>query len=126
MQHQRLVVSSGSDLDRPRGLLAIANALRLIEPSRAWDAIFDAVKAANSTEGFTGEDGALILTVNSKSAIQTTKDANPDFDIEGIFGEVANVDYERTVQLARGFQGEAPRANATIAIARSMLNVRKN
>jgi len=26
------------DLDRSRGLLAIANALRLIEPSRAWDA----------------------------------------------------------------------------------------
>lgn len=117
---------NGGDLDRPRGLLAIANALRLIEPSRAWDAIFDAVKAANSTEGFTGEDGALILTVNSKSEILTTRDTNPDFDIEGIFGEVANTDYERTVQLARGFQGEAPRANATIAIARSMLNVRKN
>ena len=51
----------GVDLDRPRGLLAIANALKLIEPSRAWDAVFDAVKAANSTEGFTGEDGVLNL-----------------------------------------------------------------
>lgn len=115
----------GSDLNRPRGLLAIANALRLIEPLRAWDAIFDAVKAANSAEGFTGEDGALIMNVNSGSGIWTTKDANPDFDIEGIFGEVANTDYERTVQLARGFQGEAPRANATIAIARSLLNEKR-
>ena len=112
----------GSDLDRPRGLLAIANALWLIEPSRAWDAIFDAVKAANSAEAFTGEDGALIVSVNSRSGIWTTNEANPDFDVEGIFGAVANTDFERTVQLARGFQGEAPRASATIAIARSMLN----
>jgi hypothetical protein len=113
---------NGGDLDRPRGLLAIANALWLIEPSRAWDAIFDAVKAANSAEGFTGEDGALILSVNSSSGIWTTKDANSDFDIEGIFAAAANTDHERIVQLARGFQREAPRASATIAIARSMLN----
>lgn len=115
----------GGDLDRPRGLLAIANALRLIEPSRVWDAIFDAVKAANSAQGFTGEDGALILNVNSRSGIWTTKEGNPDFDIEGIFGAVANTDYERTVQLARGFQDEAPRASATIAIARSLLNEKR-
>jgi hypothetical protein len=112
----------GVDLDRPRGLLAIANALKLIEPSRAWDAVFDAVKAANSTDGFTGEDGVLTLTLNSKGGIMMRPDAVPDFDIEGIFGKLANDDYDRVVQLARGFQGEAPRANATIAIARSVLD----
>lgn len=115
-----------SDADRPRGLLAIANALRLVEPSLAWDAIFDAVKAANSVEGFTGEDGALILNVNSRSQMWSRKEANPDFDIEGIFGEVANTDYERTIQLARGFQGEEPRASATIAIARSLINEKRS
>ena len=46
----------------------------------------------------------------------------PDFDIEEIFGALANEDYEGAVQLARGFQGEAPLTNATIAIARSVLN----
>lgn len=116
----------GVDLDRPRGLLAIANAQKLIEPSRAWDAVFDAVKAANSTEGFTGEDGMLTLTVNSKSQVLARKDGVPDFDIEGIFGQLANNDYDRAVQLARGFQGEAPRANATIAIARSVLNEKRS
>lgn len=112
----------GGDLDRPRGLLAIANALRLIEPPRAWEAIFDAVKAANSTEGFTGEDGALVVTIKSGTEIWNVRDVNPDFELAGIFGEVANTDFERTVQLARGFQDEAPRANATIAIARALLN----
>jgi hypothetical protein len=112
----------GVDLDRPRGLLAIANALTLIEPSRAWDAVFDAVKAANSTEGFSGEDGVLTQTIRTSDAIRVSPNAVPDFDIEGIFGKLATDDYDRVVQLARGYQGEAPRANATIAIARSVLN----
>ena len=112
----------GSDLDRPRALLGIANALRLIEPSRMWDTIFDAIKAANSTDGFVGEGAALNLTITSKSQILTSRELVPDFDIRGIFGEVANNDYDRAVELAAGFQGEAPRANATIAICRSVLN----
>ncbi len=111
----------GVDLDRPRALLAIANALRLIEPLRAWDAIFDAVKAANSTEGFTGEDAVLSVTLNTRSQILTKLETNPDFEIRGIFSEAASNDYDRAIQLARGFQGEAARANATIAIARSVL-----
>lgn len=110
------------DLDRPRGLLAIANVLLLIEPSRAWDAVFEAIKAANSTEGFTGENGGLILRVNSKSQISRKTESVPDFDIEGIFGKLANSDLDRVIQLARGFQGEASRTNATIVIARAVLN----
>ena len=111
-----------ADLDRPRALLAIANALLLIKTSRVWDAVFDAIKAANSTEGFTGENGGLTLRVNSKSRISRKTEAVPDFDIEGIFGKLANSDYNQAVQLAASFQGEAPRVNATIAIARSVLN----
>jgi len=99
------------DLDRPRGLLAVANALKLVEPSRAWDAVFDAVKAANSTEGFTGEDGLLALALTSKSLLSFRKESVPDFDIDGIFGKLANDDYHRTVQLASAWK---PRANCTV------------
>jgi hypothetical protein len=112
----------GSDLDRPRALLALANSLELIDPSRAWDAIFEAVKAANSTEGFTGDGGVITVTINSKSQILRKTEAIPDFDIKGIFAEAAIKNYDRVIQLAAGFQGEAARANATIAIARSVLN----
>lgn len=108
--------------DRPRAFLAVANALRMIEPSRVWDALYDAVKAANSIEGFVGEGGALNFTMKSKSQILTSRETVPDFDIRGIFAEVANVDYERAIELARGFQGEATRANATIAICRAVLS----
>lgn len=110
------------DVDRPRGLLAVAGAMKVIEPTRAWDAISDAAEAANATEGFTGEDSMLTTTVNAKSQILIKKENVPDFDIEGIFGETARSDFDRAVLLAGGFKGEAPRVNAVIAVARAVLN----
>jgi hypothetical protein len=83
--------------------------------------VFDAVKAANSTEGFTGEGGSITQMMRTRGVISVNPLNVPDFDIEGLFALLANDDYERAVQLARGFQGEAARANATIAIARSVL-----
>lgn len=110
-----------SDPARARALLAVANALQVIDPQRAWDATFDAVKAANSAEAFTGEDGQLLLQFQSKvqSSIHTSD--VPEFNLEGIFKSLANLDFDRAVELARGFQKEGPRAVATIAIARAIL-----
>lgn len=114
-----------SDPSLPRALIAVANALKVIDAPRAWDATFDAVKAANSAEGFTGEDGELILRFQNKAQSSVRSNDVPDFDLEGIFKELANQDYDRAVELARGFQGEGPRAVATIAIARSVLEPKK-
>jgi hypothetical protein len=112
-----------ADTNRPRGLLAIANALTAVEPSRAWDAASDAVKAANAAEGFTGEGGVIVLTLSRKGQILRRKfEGAPDFDLEGIFGKLADVDFDRAVLLAGGLQGEAARTNATIAAAQSVLN----
>jgi len=111
----------GSDPDRPRALLAIANALDLIEPFRKWDSVFEAVKAANSADGFTGEDGNLNIVFQGKGFSSASDNPVGDFDIKGIFGLLAKDDYDQAVDLARGFQGEAPRAAAVIAIARAVL-----
>jgi len=109
--------------DRPRALLAVANALVFIEPPRVWDTVFEAVKAANSSERFTGEDGLLSLNINNKKQTLGRKfDYVPDFEIKGIFSEMASKDFDRALQLAHGFQQEAPRANATIVICRTLLN----
>ena len=116
---------SGSDLDRPRALFAIANALRVVEPARVSEAIVEAVKAANSAEGFVGEDGMITQIINSKNVTSVIPQDVPDFDIAEIFAALANDDYDGAVQLARGFQSEAPRTNATIAIARSVLNQKR-
>jgi hypothetical protein len=50
----------------------------------------------------------------------------PDFDVGGIFAAFAAEDFERAVELARGLQRDSPRASATIAIARSVLDQKKN
>lgn len=115
-----------SDPNLARGLLAVANALTVIDPTRAWDATFDAVKAANSAEGFTGEDGELVMKFQSKGQSSVHNQDVPDFDVAGIFRTLADKDYDRAVELARGFQGEGPRAVATIAIARAVLEPKKS
>ena len=114
-----------SDANLPRALVGVANALKVVEPGRVWDATFDAVKAANSAEGFTGEDGEIVLTFQSKGGSSTRSSDAPDFDLEGIFKDLALQDYDRAVELVRGFQGEGPRAVATIAIARAILEPKK-
>ena len=111
-----------SDPGRPRALMAVATVLEPIDVPRAWDAAFDAVKAANSAEGFTGEDGELTLRFQSKGSSAVYSNSVADFDVAGIFAALAEEDYDRAVQLARGFEGQAPRATATIAIARSVLS----
>ena len=114
-----------SDPSLPRALIAVANALKAIDMGRAWDAAFDAVKAANSAEGFTGEDGELHLKFQSKSQSSVQSNSVADFDLQGIFKDLADQDYDRAVELARGFQAEGPRAVATIAIARAVLEPKK-
>ena len=111
-----------SDQDRPRGLFAIANALCVIEPARAWEVAFDAVKAANSVEKFTGEDGQLTTSLNNRSStILMAVGVVPDFQISGLFAKLSTADLDRTIDLARGFQAVHPRAVATIAIAAALL-----
>lgn len=114
-----------SDRSRPQALVAVANALKDVDVVRVWDATFDAVKAANSAEGFTGEDGVMVLRFQSKGASSVHTSSVPEFDLEGIFRDLAKFDYERAVELARGFQAEGPRAVATIAIARAVLEPKK-
>jgi hypothetical protein len=110
-----------SDPTLPQALLGVANALNVIDPTRVWEATFDAVKAANSAEKFTGEDGEIVLKFQSKGQSSVSTHDIADFDVEGLFRRLATLDYERAVQLARGFEKEGPRAVATIAIARSVL-----
>jgi transposase len=114
-----------SDPSLPRALIAVANALRVVDAERVWDATFDAVKAANSAEGFSGEDGEIILRFQSKGQSSVNTSDIKDFDLEGIFKDLAKLDYDRAVELARGFQAEGPRAVATIAIAREVLEPKK-
>ena len=115
-----------SDPDRPRAMIAIANALLTLDRARSWETVYEAVKAANAAEGFTGEDGAIKISLLTKNQTSIRSSSSGEFNIAGIFGELAKEDYNKTVEVTRQFQQEAPRASATIAIARAVLEDKKN
>ena len=114
-----------SDPALARALFAVANAVKEVDPTHVWEATFDAVKAANSSEAFTGEDGQLEVKFQSRGRASLSNKPVPDFDLDGIFSDLALLHYDRAVELARGFQSEGPRAIATIAIAQAILNPKK-
>jgi hypothetical protein len=117
---------SPSDDDAPHAFLAAANAMFLINPSTAWDTMNEALKNANSADKFTGEGGELAFHLVTKAGPSYgSREDVPDFDLEGIFRNLADSDYEKAVQLARGLNRDAPRSVATIAIARTVLETKK-
>ncbi len=114
-----------ADPDRARAFFAVTNAVMTINPTIARNTMSEAIKASNSAETFTGEDGQLSFTMNTKGMNSAFQNSVADFDVAGLFQELAKEDYEKAVELARGFEHEAPRANAVIAIARSVLEEKK-
>jgi hypothetical protein len=111
----------GSDPERAKALTAVAVGFGEIDLVRAWEILGEVVKAANSAEGFTGEDSRVTSRLQTKFMV-VMNDANaPDFDLLAIFRHLARADLLRAVQIAKTFTGEAPRAVATLAIARSVL-----
>jgi hypothetical protein len=111
----------GSDPERAKALTAVAVGFGEIDLVRAWEILGEVVKAANSAEGFTGEDSRVTSRLQTKFMV-VMNDANaPDFDLLAIFRHLARADLLRAVQIAKTFAGEAPRAVATLAIARSVL-----
>jgi hypothetical protein len=115
-----------SDPDRPRAMLAVTNVILLIDRAKAWDLAADITKAANSAEGFTGEDGAMRVSLITKGSSSIRSSSSGEFDVSGVVSELAKDDYNRAIDLVRGFEKEAPRASATIAIAKAVLEEKKN
>ena len=83
------------------------------------------MKSANSVEGFTGEDSRITARLQTKFMVLMTNATAEDFDLLAVFRHLARADLLRAIQVAKTFTGEAPRAVATLAIARSVLEKRK-
>jgi hypothetical protein len=118
MEARRIDVS---DPDRPRALLAVANALLDLDRGRAWEMMLEIAKAANSAEGFNGEDGRLIMRLQSKNMTSMRTSTVDEFNLPGVFRVLSQENSSQAIEIARSFDGEAPRATALIAIARALL-----
>jgi hypothetical protein len=116
---------SGGDPDRARALTAVATGLAGIDPVRGWEVLAEVIKAANSAEGFTGEDSAITAQMNTPQMVMISNSNAPDFDLLAVFRVLSKADLLRSIQVAKGFTGEAPRAVATLAIAKAVLEKRE-
>jgi len=117
---------SSSDEDAPRAFVAAANAMFLVSRSAVWEIMSEAVKNANSAQSFSGEDGELLFRFVTKTGpAYATSWSVADFDLEGIFGSLAEYDYDKAVELAQGLRQDAPRSIATLTIARTILEEKK-
>ncbi|MDQ3819622.1 MAG: hypothetical protein M3362_18365 [Acidobacteriota bacterium] len=110
-----------SDKARPLAFIAITSVFMEADPARAWDLVPEAVKAANSADGFTGDDARMTAMLRFKNGVVVGSFNVPDFDLLGVFRSLAKYDLNRAIEAAKNFTGEAPRANATLAIARAVL-----
>jgi hypothetical protein len=111
----------GGDVDRPRGLFGVATQTLEVDKVRVWEAASEAVKAANSAADFTGEDAQIVARFQSRSGSSTSSFTVANFNLTEIFGSLALEDLYRSIELARNFTADAPRATATLAIARAVL-----
>jgi hypothetical protein len=111
-----------SDADRPRALIAVTNALLTIDRARAWETMLEVAKASNSAEGFSGEDGRLMMRLQSKNMTSLRSSTVEDFNLPGVFRALSEENPTQATEIARSFEREAPRATALIAVARTLLN----
>jgi tetratricopeptide (TPR) repeat protein len=117
---------SAGDPDRARALTAVAVGFGEIDRVRSWEILAEVVKAANSAEAYTGEDSRISSRLQTKFMVVMSNGTAEDFDLLAVFRHLARADLLRAIQLAKTFTGEAPRAVATLAIARSVLEKRKD
>jgi hypothetical protein len=114
-----------SDADRPRALIAVANALLPLDRTRAWEMMLEVAKASNSAAGFNGEDGLLTMQLRTKNMTSIRTSTIDEFNLPGVFRALSQENANQAIEIARSFENEAPRATALIAVARALLSEKK-
>lgn len=111
-----------SNHDRARSLIAVATQFVTADRVRAWEIMGEAVKAANSAEKFTGENLQLTFSLlATRSGVKLTDVRAEDFGLSGVLRALTKDDLYRSIDLAKSFKNDAPRATATLAIASAVL-----
>jgi hypothetical protein len=107
--------------ERVRALVAVATQMMQLDRARAWEVMLEVVKASNASKEFTGEDARLGARLQTRNGVMMTSTNVQAFDLNDIFAGLAAEDLPRAVELAKAFEGESPRAVATLAVARYVL-----
>jgi hypothetical protein len=110
-----------SDPDLARGLFAVAIQLVTADPVHARELLSEAVKAANTAEEFTGEDTRVTCQLWTREGPKIKSVTAEGFGIVAVLKMLAKEDLYSSIDLARSFKKDAPRAVAILAIAGATL-----
>jgi tetratricopeptide (TPR) repeat protein len=109
------------DPNRTRLLIGVASQIFSVDRVRAWEIMGEVVKAANNSERFNGENVELHFPFATKSGLIITSVGGADFGLSGALRSLAKDDLYRSIDLAKSFKNDAPRAIALLAVASSLL-----
>lgn len=114
------------EASRVYALSCVASALFAFDRNRSWGLASEVVKAANSIRGFAGDNGKLSAQLRARNIVSMINVDEPSFEIGALFAMLAKDDLQLAFSTASSLTGEHARANATLAVARSVLEKQAN
>ena len=109
------------DPNRARLLIGVTIRTLTVDSVRAWEIMEEAVKAANNSEKFSGENVELHFPFATKSGLKIVSIGGADYGLTGVMRSLARDDLYRSIDVAKSFKNDGPRAMAVLAIASSLL-----
>jgi hypothetical protein len=107
-------------------LVALLAQFSKLDKARGWELMNETVKAANAVADFTGENGRTAQTLEGKFSIRMTTELATATDLPNIFVSLAEDNFYQAIDAGKTFSGDAPRALVTIAIARAVLEGKRD
>lgn len=107
--------------ERAYSLTALLRQFSTFHRTQAWELLSETVKAANAVSDFTGENGLTALTLEGKFGIRMSTEVASPTDLSEAFEALAAESFYQALDVSKTLTGDAPRAIAMIAIARSVL-----
>jgi hypothetical protein len=108
--------------DRGILLIGVATQFLLADRNRAWELMDEAVKAANSTEKFTGAKDEIPFILMTARHNKLFAFGGKEYSVSKAFRLLSEDDFHRSIDLAKSFKNRGPRATATLAIADAVLD----
>jgi hypothetical protein len=108
--------------ERVRAFVAIATQMIQLDRARTWEVMLEVVKASNAAKEFTGEDARIRRALQTRTATHWRRAAPSSRSTSTTSSPSSPPKTFRARSTSRStFEGESPRAFATLAVARSVL-----
>jgi hypothetical protein len=107
--------------DRAFSLIALLRQFSVLDRTRTWELLSETIKTINSVPDFTGERGRATLSLEGKFSIRFGVELATSEDLMEVFRQLAEQSFYQALDVSKSFRADAPRALATIAVARTVL-----